>query len=561
MPYRLRTENRHYSDFKIYEEGTFVEVKMDILPYKFKMFNFDTFVTEPCIKILHSTVRSMTCIPGVLVLQGNRTFGKHKNRSLYQCIPDDKRIPTFLVPYKVKANFNKLQANLYVTFRYETWCGKHPRGILTNVLGNVNKLEIFYEYQLYCKSLNASIQNFSRDTAMKLKLKTENEFIDYILDKFKTIKDLREKSNIFCVDPIGSADFDDGMSIDILSEDEYKIAIYIANVPIWMEILQIWDSFSDRISTIYLPDRRRPMLPTCLSECLCSLIEKRTRFSFVCELTIKKYEIVGIDFYNAAICVSKNYRYESDELMKNYDYLMMLDVVQQINKKTKYIPQVKNSHDVVAYLMIAMNYYSAKELVKKKKGIYRSAIIRDVKEIPGDLPKDISKFIKIWNSNGGQYIPYSEEMQHDILELESYIHITSPIRRLVDLLNMLEIQMELGLIEFGDQAQIFFRKWMEKLDYINATMRAIKKIQSDCSLLNICLTDKSVMEKEYEGYVFDKIKRNDGLYQYVVYLPDLKLVSRLKERDELANYERCKFTLYVFNDEDRLKKKIRIQKI
>ena len=84
MPYRLRTENRHYSDFKIYEEGTFVEVKMDILPYKFKMFNFDTFVTEPCIKILHSNVRSMTCIPGVLVLQCNRTFGKHKNRSLYQ---------------------------------------------------------------------------------------------------------------------------------------------------------------------------------------------------------------------------------------------------------------------------------------------------------------------------------------------------------------------------------------------------------------------------------------------------------------------------------------------
>ena len=68
---------------------------------------------------------------------------------------------------------------------------------------------------------------------------------------------------------------------------------------------QIWDSFSDRISTIYLPDRRRPMLPTCLSECLCSLLEKRTRFSFVCELTIKKYEIIGIDFYNAAICVSK----------------------------------------------------------------------------------------------------------------------------------------------------------------------------------------------------------------------------------------------------------------
>ena len=92
-------------------------------------------------------------------------------------------------------------------------------------------------------------------------------------------------------------------------------------------------------------------------------------------------------------------------------------------------------------------------------------------------------------------------------------------------------------------------------------MRAIKKIQSDCSLLNICLTDKGIMEREYDGYVFDKIKRNDGLFQYVVYLPDLKLISRLKERAELDNYESCKFTLFIFNDEDRLKKKIRIQKI
>jgi hypothetical protein len=153
MPYILRTEARDYSDFKIYEESSSVEIEMDILPYKFKMFNFDTFVTEPCIKILHSNVRSMSCIPGVLVLQGNRTFGKHKNRPLYQCIPDDKRIPTFLVPYKVKTNFNKLQSNLYVTFIYETWCGKHPHGILTNVLGNVNKLEIFlnilWEYQIF----------------------------------------------------------------------------------------------------------------------------------------------------------------------------------------------------------------------------------------------------------------------------------------------------------------------------------------------------------------------------------------------------------------------------
>ena len=79
--------------------------------------------------------------------------------------------------------------------------------------------------------------------------------------------------------------------------------------------------------------------------------------------------------------------------------------------------------------------------------------------------------------------------------------------------------------------------------------------------MNICLTDTSVLDKEYEGYVFDRIESNDGFFKYVVYLPELKLVSRLKTQDDMSNYGSYKFNLYVFNDEDRLKKKIRIQKI
>jgi exoribonuclease R len=55
----------------------------------------------------------------------------------------------------------------------------------------------------------------------------------------------------------------------------YKISIYISNVPLWMEELDLWNSFSERISTIYLPDRKRPMMPLALSNCVCSLCEHR----------------------------------------------------------------------------------------------------------------------------------------------------------------------------------------------------------------------------------------------------------------------------------------------
>ena len=54
-----------------------------------------------------------------------------------------------------------------------------------------------------------------------------------------------------------------------------------------------------------------------------------------------------------------------------------------------------------------------------------------------------------WNNVTGQYINYNEDenMEHDIMELKSYIHITSPIRRLVDLLNQTIFLKEFGGVD------------------------------------------------------------------------------------------------------------------
>jgi hypothetical protein len=66
------------------------------------------------------------------------------------------------------------------------------------------------------------------------------------------------------------------------------------------------------------------------------------------------------------------------------------------------------------------------------------------------------------------------------------------------------------------------------------------------------------MEDIYEGYIFDKIKRNDGLFQYIIYLPKLKLTSRITMRNDFEDYSIKKFKLYLFHDEMHFKKKIRI---
>ena len=52
-------------------------------------------------------------------------------------------------------------------------------------------------------------------------------------------------------------------------------------------------------------------------------------------------------------------------------------------------------------------------------------------------------FLTIWNSSSGHYDLYDERKCHQMLELDAYIHCTSPIRRLVDLLNMARLQKNL----------------------------------------------------------------------------------------------------------------------
>jgi len=77
-------------------------------------------------------------------------------------------------------------------------------------------------------------------------------------------------------------------------------------------------------------------------------------------------------------------------------------------------------------------------------------------------------------------------------------------------------------------------------------------------LLDLCNNSPEIMDKEYDGYLFDKICRNDGLFQFIVFLPELKLSSRITSRMNLENFDCKKFKLFLFNDEEKFKKKIRL---
>jgi exoribonuclease R len=530
-------------------------------------------------------------IPAVLIINDGKTYGRHKNKLLYKCLPDDKRIPAFLVPYEIKhVGFFKTFENIFVTIQFVHWNNKHPFGVINQSIGPVDILDNFYEYQLFCKSLNNSIQNFNKRTLTSLNASSPGSctndldaIIHNICANYHSIQDrvLRKYYHVFSIDPANSGDYDDAFSIS-QQNDKFLVSIYISNVPIILNALNLWSSFSQRISTIYLPDKKRPMLPTILSEQLCSLQAGCDRIAFTMDLVINASGVIeSAMFVNTKMRVVKNYTYESDELLASAHYSTLLGCCQLMAKTQKYTNHINDSHELVAYLMVLMNNYCAKELLGYNQGIFRTVINKkEEKGIdPGvppstiDVPSSVNNFIHIWRNTCGQYVDLQKcngssagssaslnaSLTHPLLGLDAYIHITSPIRRLVDLLNMMKLQSAQQIFVFGDCAHDFYNHWLKQLEYINTSMRSIRKIQMDCNLLALCSKRAEVMEQIYEGYCFDKMARKDGLFQYNVYLPELKMASRITCGHDLPHLHKSQYKLFLFNNADRFKKKIRLQ--
>ena len=577
MKYKILINDRNYSSWSFVDDETNLHLPSipNFHPLQHKFFTKDVFLLNDKNNIsilIHSHIRKTAKIAGVLMLNQNKTYGRTTNnkRLLYKCIPDDKHLPAFLVPYDNKIGFNKNISNRYVVFKFDCWTDTHPHGTLLENLGEVGNLDSFYEYQLFCKSLHHSLIDFTNKTREQLLKKSNSEYIDQILkNRDFNIKERRNEF-IFTIDPKGSVDFDDGFSIvpyiDVnTSKSGFKLSIYIANVYFWLETLGLWKSFSSRVSTIYLPDRKRPMLPSVLSDNLCSLQAGTPRFAFTMDLIIIDEKVENIEFCNTVIQVSNNFVYESPELLyKTPQYKWLFDLSVKMDKS------VEDSHDVVSSWMIFMNKMVGKEMFDRKIGIFRCAEFKPDLTIQthlekNPLEKDTERVIKNWGQISGQYLLYNsgdkDLLKHDILEINSYAHITSPIRRLVDLLNQMWFSKNIGLITPSTESNEFFKKWLNEMEYMNTSMRSIRKIQTDCQVLHMCSTNPDILQDIHTGIVFDKMVKNDGGILYMVYLEKLKILTRITTHEQFENYSKHQFKIFIFEGEERIKRKIRLQSV
>jgi exosome complex exonuclease DIS3/RRP44 len=233
-----------------------------------------------------------------------------------------------------------------------------------------------------------SIKDFNKYTLEQTKS------ISNIEDVIPDIEDRREHV-IFSIDPEGCKDIDDAMGI-VTTPNGYIVSIYIANVTLWMEALKLWNVFSERISTIYLPDRRVSMLPTILSEHYASLKEGNDRFAFCMDLHISRDDcmIEKIEYKNVFIKLDRNYVYDEKALLENPLYKKIMEITKELTQITNYLDTVTDSHEVVEFWMILMNHQCGILLECHKTGLFRT--MQHEHDTDREIDIENKNIFKIW---------------------------------------------------------------------------------------------------------------------------------------------------------------------
>ena len=481
--YEIEISDKNYTKWNIMSNSDTSPLFQNKNPFSCKLFHKDQFqnTNNNDIILIHSPTRNMKFLAGILILENNRTFGRTSNKKklYYSCIPHQKQLPVFLIPYEIQLGFQKNIKNKFVLFKFDHWENndKHPYGILTETIGDIDQLPNYYEYQLYAKNIHpcSIISKNNKKIKNLLQNKHLEEYFQEILNNPQEYGNIQEEqNNIFSIDPIGCVDRDDALSIcktDIPTI--YKVQIYIANIWVWIKAFDLWELFEKtNVSTIYLPDFNRHMLPSELSEKICSLNIGNPRFAFCMEFHVDVLNKTIEPIYTPhilsqkCIVVSKNFDYDSKSLLKFSPYLLLLQITREINL------DINDSHELVAFWMMKMNTCIAKEMYLKKIGIFRIINSNSNSNHLIEKKDELTSFLYLWeNAISGEYVEYTNEKSnysHSLLNVEHYMHFTSPIRRKVDIYN------QLFWIRSIMMSQVMHLPNIEK---INKDTKIIRKIQ------------------------------------------------------------------------------------
>ncbi len=221
------------------------------------------------------------------------------------------------------------------------------------------------------------------------------------------------KQTLFTIDGDDAKDLDDAISIEKLPNGNFKLGVHIADVGHYVKRGSAIDKEAfNRGTSVYFPGYVIPMLPTKLSNGICSLSENAKRLTLSCEMIInEKAEVVDYKIFESVICSCGRLTYDKvfaalqgeQNLEKKYldnlpkfkimeelcllledkkfqDGCLELDVPEayfNLDEKGRLVEVVKRerhiAHRIIESFMIVCNETIAREFcIKKIPFIYRA---------------------------------------------------------------------------------------------------------------------------------------------------------------------------------------------
>jgi hypothetical protein len=535
-----------------------------------KLFTEDVFYMDPITAkpVLVDSPNRTRILPAVLIM--NKTYGRlpSNGKLIYKCVPNNKYLPHFLVPYEMKqVGFSKNINNLFVLILFTNWFASHPIGTIHQTIGSVDVIEHFYEYKLYCRNLHVSVCQLTTNFFKRINSYEINNHTDVLIHRHNVENRCGKEWNIFTIDNKNTNTYDDAISIRHDSDVMQTISVYISNVSIWIDYFDLWELLSPRVATIYLPNKKMGMIPSFFVNEYLTLEKDKQRIAFCMDLSVCNDTIMDVSFKNVIINVSQNYTYEDKKLLKKREYKSLFNKVQSLVDNKKNIAStmkmnVLTSRDLVEYLMITMNYQVALFTRKYSAGIYKAIPQPNLREYSEEFiqnPK-MMEYMKRGKFGQSKYITFAE-VDDGESEQGLYLPITSPIRKLVDLINLTITQQLNNVVVVSHDATEFCNTWSEKLDIITLDTKETKHLEYECKLLKTCSDN---LANEYEGIIVDILTENEVI-KYTIYLPELEVSLRMKSmKTDAFDPNKCllgssnRYKLYLFEKETTLVKKIRL---
>ncbi|MDD3224932.1 MAG: ribonuclease R [Clostridium sp.] len=256
-------------------------------------------------------------------------------------VPDDARIhQDVFIPKSMRGNAKSKDV---VVAKITNWPKnrRNPEGKIIEVLGKkedkgVDILTIIKKHKLP--------EEFPKAVA---------DFLEKIPDNvpessFRGRRDLRDIKMV-TIDGEDAKDLDDAVSVEKLSNGNYKLGVHIADVSNYVQEGNPLDKEAlKRATSVYLIDRVIPMLPKKLSNGICSLNPKIERLAMTCMMEIdSEGKVLNHDIFESVIKtnermtytdVTKILRDHDEETIERYkdlheDFKAMEELAQILNKR------------------------------------------------------------------------------------------------------------------------------------------------------------------------------------------------------------------------------------